>query len=268
MMDNRIDNRDITLLKQDRYTFAVLARIIEKPCRLILADHEKLIICHSGNPFPVWVWTPDGSSEQDKQRAWNITMEACPLKDGHTYNLKYELAEYFIQKAKETGQKLSIQTNLFAYDCPKSIAPHVKADGSLYMCTMEDVELATDFLLSFGRELDNREEDAAQKREKAMECISDNRFFFWKDASGKAVTSCYYNVSDGLACLAGVYTLPEYRRKHYAQNLVYEASELARANGLLPMLYTDADCVASNACYTQVGYTLKGKLCTIGHIKE
>jgi predicted GNAT family acetyltransferase len=191
-------------------------------------------------------------------------MEACPLKDGHTYNLKYELAEYFIQKAKETGQKLSIQTNLFAYDCPKSIVPAVIADGGLYTCTMEDVEQATDFLLSFGRELDNHGEDAAQKREKAIECIGDNRFFFWKDASGKVVASCYFNLSDGLACLAGVYTLPEHRRKHYAQNLVYKVSELTRAKGYLPMLYTDADYAASNACYTQVGYQLKGKLCTLG----
>ncbi len=34
--------------------------------------------------------------------------------------------------------------------------------------------------------------------------------------------------------------------------------------GYLPMLYTDADYVASNACYVKLGYILRGKLCTIG----
>lgn len=267
-MDHQIDKRDLNLLKKDRYTFAVLSRILGKPCRLVLTDHEKLIICHSGNPFPVWVWTPDNLSCQEKERAWNITMEACPLEEGYTYNLKYELAKYFIQKTKEKGWELSVLTNLFAYDCPRSIAPAIKADGGLYICTMEDLEEATDFLLRFGRELNVHAEDRDRKREKAVECISGNRFFLWHDASGKSVASCYYNLSDDLACLAGVYTLPEYRRKHYAQNLVYEVSELARGKGYMPMLYTDADYVASNACYTQVGYTLKGKLCTIGHIKE
>ena len=34
--------------------------------------------------------------------------------------------------------------------------------------------------------------------------------------------------------------------------------------GYVPMLYTDADYVASNACYEKIGYILRGKLCTIG----
>jgi len=34
--------------------------------------------------------------------------------------------------------------------------------------------------------------------------------------------------------------------------------------GCIPMLYTDADYAASNACYEKIGYVLRGKLCTIG----
>jgi predicted GNAT family acetyltransferase len=34
--------------------------------------------------------------------------------------------------------------------------------------------------------------------------------------------------------------------------------------GYVPMLYTDTDYVASNACYEKIGYVLCGKLCTIG----
>ena len=40
--------------------------------------------------------------------------------------------------------------------------------------------------------------------------------------------------------------------------------EMAEAEGCLPMLYTDADYAASNACYEKIGYILRGKLCSIG----
>ena len=33
--------------------------------------------------------------------------------------------------------------------------------------------------------------------------------------------------------------------------------------GYTPMLYTNADYTASNACYSKIGYVLRGKLCTI-----
>ena len=35
----------------------------------------------------------------------------------------------------------------------------------------------------------------------------------------------------------------------------------------MPMLYTDADYVASNACYEKIGFILRGNLCTMA-IKE
>lgn len=61
-----------------------------------------------------------------------------------------------------------------------------------------------------------------------------------------------------------VYTRPECRRKHYAENLVYEVTVKAMNDGYVPTLYTDADYKASNACYEKIGYVLRGKLCSIG----
>ena len=61
-----------------------------------------------------------------------------------------------------------------------------------------------------------------------------------------------------------MYTKPEHRRGHYAENLVSKVSQIAAAEGLTPMLYTDADYIASNACYEKIGYIRRGELCTIG----
>ena len=66
-----------------------------------------------------------------------------------------------------------------------------------------------------------------------------------------------------MASIGLVFTRTEYRRHHYAEHLVYEVSKIAKEEGYLPMLYTDADYVASNKCYEKLGYILRGKLCTI-----
>ena len=86
---------------------------------------------------------------------------------------------------------------------------------------------------------------------------------------GRSVASCHWrpegepNTKDGLACVGLVYTREEARRKHYAENLVYRVTRIAKQAGYLPMLYTDADYIASNACYEKIGYILRGKLCSI-----
>ncbi|MBR3142376.1 MAG: GNAT family N-acetyltransferase [Clostridiales bacterium] len=72
------------------------------------------------------------------------------------------------------------------------------------------------------------------------------------------LASCSGHASIGL-----VYTCDEYRRRHYAEHLVYQVTKIAQDAGYLPMLYTDADYAASNACYEKIGYILRGKLCTI-----
>ena len=47
--------------------------------------------------------------------------------------------------------------------------------------------------------------------------------------------------------------------------MIYKTlTEAAIDAGYVPMLYTDADYAASNACYEKIGYVLRGKLCTIG----
>ena len=66
-----------------------------------------------------------------------------------------------------------------------------------------------------------------------------------------------------MASINLVFTKKAYRRKHYAENLVYQVTTIAKEAGFTPMLYTDADYTASNACYEKIGYVLRGRLCTV-----
>lgn len=262
-MDKFVDERDFKLLDQDRYTFFVLRRILGEPCKLILSDHERLIICFSVEPFPVWIWTPDDASEKEMATAYEVVAQNGLLDGKHTYNIKYKLAEYFINRAKAEGKELSIKTNMYAYDCPKSITPQIKAPGELHNCNQDDFEELVDLIDAFHIAVNVDIRDRAAYEENARKSLDDQKTFFWQD-EGKTCACCKYVPNGDMAGISLVYTKPECRRKHYAENLVYTVSELARAEGYLPMLYTDADYVASNACYEKIGYIRRGELCTVG----
>ena len=262
-MDNFVDERDYKLLENDKYTFYVLSRIIGGKCELLLTDHEQLIICYSCHPYPVWIWTADGANENDMERAYRLAQEYSLLNGKHRFNLKYDLANYFIKRATDDNKKLSIFTNMFAYDCRKLIAP-TPTDGSIHLCCRKDIDELTNIIETFHNELKMDQADLNSYRLQAEEHINAGRTYFWKNNQGNNVASCYFTQNGNTASISLVFTRPEFRRKHYAENLVYQVTKIIMNEGLVPMLYTNADYIASNACYKKIGYILQGKLCTIG----
>lgn len=258
------DERDYKILENDKYTFFVLGRIMGGKCELLLTDHERLIICLSCKPYPVWIWTPDDASEEEMERAYQLVLEASLLDGKHRFNLKYNLANYFIKRAVEDEIDLSISLNMFAYDCNELIKPTAIADGAIHHCVSDDIDELVEFLDLFHKETGVDKKDIDSYRSEAEEYINSGNMYFWKDGHGNNVASCKFAPNGDTASVNLVFTRPEFRRKHYAENLVYEVTKLIIAAGYTPMLYTDADYTASNACYEKIGYVLKGKLCTIG----
>ena len=258
------DERDYKILENDRYTFFVLGNIMGGKCELTLTDHKRLIICFSCNPYPVWIWTPDDASEAEMERAYRLASEYSLLDGKHRFNLKYNLAKYFIQRAAKDGIKLSISLNMYAYDCREPKTPTVTADGCIYRCTGKDLGELVEFLDLFHRETGVDLKDAVSYRAEAEKYINSGNMYFWKDGEGNNVASCKFEPNGDLASVNLVFTRPGFRRKHYAENLVYGVTKIITDAGYVPMLYTDADYTASNACYEKIGYLLKGKLCTIG----
>ena len=262
-MDPFTDERDDLLLEKDRITFSVLKQIM-KNCQYVSSNHEKLIICFSCLPFPVWIWTADDATEEEKEKAYQLTMRRFPPEEAYSYNLKYELAEYFIERSLEEGKKLSIQINMYAYDCPQPVRPKEKAEGCLHRCTEEDIDILVEFMDLFHREIGIDQQSLVSYRKTAEEDVRNGYLYFWKNNDGKPVASCHYRPNGSMASIGLVYTRKEDRRHHYAQNLVYQVTKIAMEQGYLPVLYTVANYLASNACYEEIGYRLRGKLCTIG----
>lgn len=262
-MDQAVNERDFQLLAQDRYTFSVLSRVLHGDCNCVRTDHQRFILCHTAQPYPVWLWTPDGISEAEKAHAWTVADETLPMAEGYRYNLKYELAEYFIAQAQATGTAARIATNMYAYDCPQPVSPTLSTDGDFHICTADDVDEAAEMIYQFHDAVHADRMSLENCRLLALQRIETGSFFFWKNAGGETVACASCTINDGLGCVGGVYTKPQHRRKHYAQHLVYRVTRMLADKGLMPMLYTDADYAASNACYEKIGYVLRGKLCTI-----
>ena len=267
-MDNFVNEQDFELLKQDDCTFQVLDRILKGPCDVIRSDHEKLILCHSEEPYPVWIWTPDGLTEAEKESAWQLAESCRPMAEGYRYNIKEELAEYFLARAGEAGMQAGYLMRMYAYDCPEPVAPEKTADGEMYKCTPEDLEEAADLYAQFYPDIGETDVTREHCLERARSGINDNEFFFWKNGDGKTVACCGYKQNGDTATVGPVFTVSEYRRKHYAQNLVYRVTKRLLEKGFRVMLYTDAGYEASNECYRKIGYVLRGRLCELAAVKE
>ena len=110
---------DSELLKPDKYTFFVLDRIMRGSPEVLISDHERLIICFSERPFPVWIWTPDDASEEEMERAYQLAGENGLVTGEHHFNMKYGLAEHFIRRAARDGLKMKPLVNMFAYETNK-----------------------------------------------------------------------------------------------------------------------------------------------------
>ena len=134
----------------------------------------------------------------------------------------------------------------------------------LHRCGIEDLDELVDFIDLFQIETGIDKNDRDSYRRDAEAFIRAGNTFFWKNEQGDHVASCKYATDGTMAAINLVFTRSEFRRKHYAENLVYQVTKLAMDVGYVPMLYTDADYTASNACYKKIGYVLRGKLCTIG----
>ncbi|MCM1182984.1 MAG: GNAT family N-acetyltransferase [Roseburia sp.] len=262
-MDCFVDERDFKILEDDKYTFFMLRRIMGGKCELLLTDHERLIICFTGNPWPIWIWIPDDASKAEMESAYQIVSEHSLLNGEYRFNLKYDLAMYFIERASVDGKTLSISLNMLAYDCLNPIKPTIIADGSVHRCGSEDIDELVDFLDQFHQEVGIDQKNRDSYRMDAAAHINAGNMYFWKNEQGYNVASCTFASDGNMASINLVFARPEFRRKHYAENLVYQVTKLAMDAGYVPMLYTDADYIASNACYEKLGYILRGKLCTI-----
>lgn len=268
IMDDFFNEEDCRLLDEDIFTFQVLQRIMSENCKLKLTDHKNFILCYSTPPFPVWIWTENDIDEDTKEQIWSVLKQHDLVNNNINFNVKYDFSEFLANKAKEDNLSLRIVTNMLAYECKKPIEPHVLADGRVYKCTIDDLEEYVQIKKAFHDAIKLDQKDDEGYWNDAKNELESIPVYFWKNNNGETVAACDVRVDGELACVGQVYTPPQHRRKHYAENVVYSATKEVFDKGLIPTLYTNADYAASNKCYQKVGFEIRGSLCMVGFDKD
>ncbi|MBE6752730.1 MAG: GNAT family N-acetyltransferase, partial [Ruminococcaceae bacterium] len=86
-----------------------------------------------------------------------------------------------------------------------------------------------------------------------------DNIFLWKDENIVALAMIAHK-TDKYARINTVVTDREFRGKGYAKMLIATLTTQLLSEGVVPMLYADANNPTSNAVYQKVGYTYQGEI--------
>lgn len=248
------------LLGEDVCTFSMLARILGGKCTKIVTDHARVVMCLSVRPFPVWVWVAKDADAAELERVRDVLLSEFPPEE-YSYIVGLPLARVLL----EGDASLRVTVGLMAYHCHQTIAPRKAPGGCLSLVREDEIDLAAAWYSAMHKECALNEDiahDAACAE--VRDYVRRKAMFFWRDETGAPQAMCGVNTDESNAYVTHVYTPPKARRKGYAGNLIYAVSKAQLEAGRTPMLYTDANYAASNACYMQIGYQLQGELRTVG----
>jgi GNAT superfamily N-acetyltransferase len=154
---------------------------------------------------------------------------------------------------------VAVHTRLFELG---ALVPPVGVPGSLRLATLEDFDLAYEWVRRFRADADEQagrepgdhgrveiEPDDLARR------IEGGTYWFWLDDAGERVHLTGANPpAFGVARIGPVYTPPEQRRKGYAGAAVAEVSQHFLDAGVRVCLYTDQANPTSNGIYQALGY--------------
>ena len=253
------------LLEQDRYAFAVLGNILKGdfgPVSKIVTDHERLILCYTCPPFPGWVWVPEDAGETELAHAWALIQEVLPPEAGFRVNMRPALAQYILGTPE--GAALRVDMQLDAYGCEAVVLPQKAALGDYYAVGMEVLDEAAAWLEAMKQETGLDPMPLESCREEMREFIERKRLFMWRLSDGQNTAMCAVTENSGMGYLGHVYTPKAHRRQGYAASLVYRITRILLRQGKLPALCVVSTNTAAAACYTRLGYRIKGSFCTLG----
>lgn len=242
-------------------TYTVLYKILGYECDHIFSDGKDAIICYSNPPYPVWVWMREGTDEECVKNIVNCIKENFPIDK---FNIT--ISENTLIKLREIDEYFNgyqVKTKLLSYKLTdiKKIEHH--CDGQMEIADQKDIAELAKIWQDMAFEMEGYEFDLEHCIESVSDQIKEKRLFIWRNSHEKIVATTNYGILDGFGKIAGVYTLPKYRRCGYAINLVREVTKIILAAELIPTLYTDGDYSASNDCYKKIGYEQVGQMLTI-----
>ena len=161
--------------------------------------------------------------------------------------------------ARLVGRTARVHEETRLFELGELVEPELP-EGQLRMATVDDLDLALEWYLSFGREAAEqagRDDEHALFEDGAgmLRRIQEGRVWFWVDERGERVHLTGHNLpSFGVARIGPVFTPKGHRGNGYASAAVAEVSRMLRDAGSRVTLFTDQANPTSNAIYQRIGF--------------
>lgn len=251
------------LMEADAITYSVLYKILTGVCTDIYTDGEGIVIAYSAPPYPIWVWCREESSR--------AVAEVCrclkanfPLEQGYVIILSDSLRQALADLDDGfAGAEEKMGLLSYRLDALAEVPP--ACDGTMQLVGQEEIEALIPHWIAMRVEMEGKTITEDHARTTMTRMAGEKCLFAWKNDAGETVALCARGDQPPYSKVTSVYTLPEHRRRGYCQNLVYAVTKRMLRDGFIPILYTDADYAASNACYQKIGYRQIGRLTSIRH---
>lgn len=250
------------LLWEDCITYSVLMKIVQGPCAHIFTDHENVIVCHSGHPYPVWIWCRDVSDGDQVAQIARCVKEELPLEKGYVHIMSVDLLET-LRETDEYFRDTKEKMGLLSYRLDTINEIDYPCEGSMSLVREEEILSLIDVWRDMHMEMEGLEHSREHCESTLRRMVEEKNLFAWRNNGGEIVALTGRGNQEEFSKITSVYTLPEHRRKGCAINLVHGVTQTILDDGLIPILYTDAGYAASNACYQKIGYKQVGRLTSI-----
>lgn len=251
------------LIGDDAITYSVLGNILHGACAHTVTDCENIIICHSTPPYPVWVWCREDDTPTHTTQIAETLKEHFPAEKGFRWNTTYTLFEA-LQKQDTYFAPLSTERGLLSYRMDKLLPVTHPSEGYCDLAQPSEIDLLCKLWHDACLEMEGFDHNEEFCRAHVTGYMEKHRLFVWRNDAGEITAMTSRGDAAPFSKIATVYTLPQHRRKGYAMNLVHAVSAGMIGDGFTPILYTDANYAASNACYQKIGYRQVGALCCAG----
>jgi len=238
---------------RDKYKFSLIGHNLGIDETLIYSDEENYIFILGKNHKPVWLWSIDNISKEKI-----LEIKECIECFSNNGFVSFSCKESLYP---QLGIYDNLQEELSGcYVCYVPIKPR-ECFGKLEKARKEDKIIITQMWYSDCVEANPDNHISYELAEKFTErFLNSGTFYVWRDSNGKIVSMIDYTIVDNYAEIAHAYTIPEERGNGYMANSVYELTKIIIEKGLIPVLSTDYNYIASNKCYQNVGYQLDDKI--------
>jgi len=249
------------LLREDPITWSVLLKILQDTCCDILTDHRNVVVCYSNPPYPVWVWCRDAENSGAVMEIAHCLKEQLPLDSVRCCIMPEALAQK-LRDADPYFRDTKPGMGLLSYRLDRILPLKHSCDGEMGLVKEGEIPSLLDVWHDMHMEMEGMDQTPEHCLATITRMVEKKSLFAWRTEAG-IVALTGRGDQEKYSKITSVYTLPEHRRKGYAINLVHGVTEGILAEGLIPILYTDAAYGASNDCYRKIGYEQVGSLVSI-----